>query len=571
MRSFCVVLVSTMLGGAACAPSPGDDEPPVRDGGHEPADGSVADAPAADGAPVDGAGDRTPPTITGTSPGDGATDADPALVVTVTFDEPVRAPAGAFQLLDEAGEPVPGAVAVDVDALRFVPADDLALLGAYTAIVTPAVTDAAGNALAHEHRFQLRVRDGAWDLAGTRIEDRNTGNPRTPDVAMDDTGNVTVVWSQPGPPYDIWANHHDARTGRWETARLLEHAAGDAVTPRVAMDRAGNAMAVWQQAAGTHSQVWACRRDAATGWDEPVRLDVSDTGDAWAPRIAMNADGAAIAIWRQREGTSAEAWMSRHVAGAWATAEPVLVDGAPVSLASAGDPVVAIDRHGDALVLVLDHAFHLQAVPHLAATGWGQAETLIQGPATGPDLAMAPAGHAVATWALPQPSRIQAWRRDPDGAQAIDLLMETSETEMGQLRAGDVAINRAGEAIAVWLQDTPGPPRLWASVYDAAAARAWNAPQALVPDDFSQLRGAQVAIDPRGHAHAIWLGTADFTDSLMTARRVAPGGFGEAGVHVAVEDARVAVNSDGKAVIIRAVQVYTHVGRRVDLDAVFFR
>lgn len=101
-----------------------------------------------------------------------------------------------------------------------------------------------------------------------------------------------------------------------------------------------------------------------------------------------------------------------------------------------------------------------------------------------------PAHARSATQELPQPSRIHAWRHDPDGASPIDVLMETSEVEMGQLRAGDVAVNRAGE---------------------------------------------------------------------------------EAGVHVAVEDARLAVNSDGKTAIIQAMQIYTHVGRRVDLDAVFLR
>jgi hypothetical protein len=57
----------------------------------------------------------------------------------------------------------------------------------------------------------------------------------------------------------------------------------------------------------------------------------------------------------------------------------------------------------------------------------------------------------------------------------------------------------------------------------------------------------------------------------MTTRRVAPGGFGATTLHEGIENASLAVNAQGKAVIIRAVQTCTGAGTRIDLDAVFFR
>jgi hypothetical protein len=359
---------------------------------------------------------------------------------------------------------VPGTVEVEGDVIRFVPADDLALLGSYTAVVTPAVTDLAGNPLAGEHRFQLLVRDGAWDPTGTPIEN-DDGEARTPDVAMDPRGNVTVVWSQYGPPFNIWANRYDAGTGLRETAQLIEHDdAGDALAPRVAIDAAGNAIAVWQQSDGTHTHVWASRH-GGTCWDAPVRLDTSDTADAQAPRIAMNAGGAAIVVWRHAEGTTRQAWINRFDVGSgWSGAEPVQIFGQPASIIVADDPVVGIDAQGNAIVLVLDRQFNLRAVPYLAASGWGEAETPIRGPVDGVDLAMAPTGYALALWHFPQPSRIHAWSRQPDGESRIDLLMLAEESEFGQLRTGDVAVNPAGNGIALWIQDSPGPRQVWAGV-----------------------------------------------------------------------------------------------------------
>ena len=565
----CAVLMLGMFGSAICACSGGDDEPaPGRDSGPA-ADGGTADGPS-----TDGSGDHTPPTLTETDPADGASGVEPTQAISVRFDEPVTMsePADAFQLLDESGQPVPGAVEVAGDVLRFVPADDLALLGSYTAVVTPAVTDVAGNPLAGERRFQLSVRDGAWDPTGTLIEHSDGASVLSADVAMDPRGNVVVVWSQPDPEplSDIWANHYDARTGLWGTARRIELDPGEALYPRVAMDAAGNALATWEQSDGVYTHVWASRYDG-TGWDDPVRLDVSDTGDAREPRIAMNAGGAAAVVWWQVEGDTTQAWIDRYTMGAgWSLAEPVLVSGEPVSILDLA-PVVAIDAQDTAMVIVHDDTFHLRAVPHLAASGWGEDELLIRGPADGYDIALAPAGYGFVLWEFPQASRIHAWRYHPDRPSRLDVLMETSEIEMGSLRPGDVAVNPAGDGIALWFQDSPRPRRVWAGVY-SAAAETWGAPQELFSTGTVRPRSAQVAMDPRGHAHAIWiLSDGDDYQALMTTRRVAPGGFGATSSYDGIENASLAVNAQGKAVLIRAVQTATDAGPRIDLDAVFFR
>jgi hypothetical protein len=75
-------------------------------------------------------------------------------------------------------------------------------------------------------------------------------------------------------------------------------------------------------------------------------------------------------------------------------------------------------------------------------------------------------------------------------------------------------------------------------------------------------------MDPRGHAHAVWVADDDSGDVLMMARRQAPGTFSDTGVYPGIEEARIAVNAQGQAVLIRAVQTGT--GSGVNLDAVLF-
>jgi hypothetical protein len=561
---FCAVLMLAMCGAATGACFGDDDAPlPGRDGG-----------PGADGSTADGPGDRTPPVLLETDPVDGATGVAPMLAITVRFNEPVlvREPADGLRLLDEAGQRVPGTVEVDGDTLRFVPANDLALLGSYTAVVTPAITDLAGNPLPREYRVHLSVRDGIWDAAATPLEHSDTYLSHL-DVAMNARGDVVVVWAQyDSPSISVWAKHYDARTSRWGASRRIEHEdASHAIEPRVAMDEAGNAIAVWQQSDDTRHQVWASRYQAGTGWEEPVRLSASDTADAYGPRVAMNHAGAAIVVWRHTEGMATQAWTNRYVAGmGWGEAEPVQVDGQPAFITGWDytTPQVGIDADGDAIVIVLDHVYQILAVPHLASSGWGEAETLSQGSVDPFALAVAPGGHALALWSSRELPSIHAWRRDPGGASHSDVLM-LGEGSDDLLRAGDVAVTPAGDGIVVWFEHRSVVRQVWVSVY-ASEAQGWTSPEELFPGMFIRPRMAQVRMDSRGHAHAICI-LSDGNDYMVlaTTRRVVPGGSSTTTLYHGVEDASLAVNAQGKAVLVRAVQTADRHG--MDLDAMLFR
>jgi hypothetical protein len=68
------------------------------------------------------------------------------------------------------------------------------------------------------------------------------------------------VWRQyDGTRYSIWSNRYVAGTG-WSAAELIEtDSAGSAGNPQVAVDSAGNAVAVWEQHDGTRNNIWSNR------------------------------------------------------------------------------------------------------------------------------------------------------------------------------------------------------------------------------------------------------------------------------------------------------------------------
>ncbi len=78
-----------------------------------------------------------------------------------------------------------------------------------------------------------------------------------PQVAVDPRGAAVAVWHQwEGPGYDLWANRFVRDVG-WGISELIETDGGYALSPQIATDPQGNAIAVWSQGDGTRDNIWA--------------------------------------------------------------------------------------------------------------------------------------------------------------------------------------------------------------------------------------------------------------------------------------------------------------------------
>jgi hypothetical protein len=173
----------------------------------------------------------------------------------------------------------------------------------------------------------------------------------SPSIAQDARGNRIAVWEEfDGQRFQIWAKRSVAGLGWGASTRLDAKHGGQAYSPRIAFDGQGHAMAVWQQQVGGHSKVWANQYVAGQGWGvaRPIDSLASMTpSDAYAPQVAMNAVGEAVAVWQQSDGRHAHVRTSRFIPGAgWAGATSI---GSATAYASA--PEIVFDAQGTALVV----------------------------------------------------------------------------------------------------------------------------------------------------------------------------------------------------------------------------
>jgi hypothetical protein len=190
--------------GAACGDDTTDGSGGTSDGGVGGEAGVLADG----GAVREGGGgeastptsDVTPPTVLWSMPSEGATNVSPAGEISVTFSEAMAAATlttASFSVKQGAAV-VPGDVRYFDGTATFVPAAALSLGVEYTATITTAATDAAGNALATPHTWSFRTDTVAplgpspvlLGAAGSYVVLAKSAISNVPTSAI--TGNVAV-------------------------------------------------------------------------------------------------------------------------------------------------------------------------------------------------------------------------------------------------------------------------------------------------------------------------------------------------------------------------------------------
>ena len=316
---------------------------------------------------------------------------------------------------------------------------------------------------------------GGWGRAKPIQQDFATLS-RNPDLTINPQGAALAVWVQDGEGRGVWASRFAPPEG-W--APPVQIATGLPTTnfdvPEVAMDDQGNAVAVWEQSKPeTTPKMWASRYTESDGWKAPEAIEKDAPGpinDFPHCDVAMDPKGNAIAVWERSggEGESPSIWANRFTTSkGWGTAEVL-----ESSAHSAGEPRLVIDGEGNAIAVWHQpdgKRVRIWANRLTASRGWAGAELIEQTPSGDshrPDIAIAPQGEAVVVWTHGKKKAQRIWsnRFTPsDGwgtAQALGKLEPIAPHSPRVATAGPSA------SIVVWQHVPRGSTRfaLWASSF----------------------------------------------------------------------------------------------------------
>jgi PKD domain len=330
-------------------------------------------------------------------------------------------------------------------------------------------------------------------------------------VAIAGDGGVVAVWDGSS---GVQAVTRPAG-GSWSSATTL----GNLYEPHLALDRRGDAIVTALESASGRPRIVSFAKAAGSGWTGPVSVSAAEPDIGWGTDLAANDDGEAVAAWTAPDGRLWVARAARRRAdGTW---------GPPENLGYADfeAPYAAIDARGDTAVLW--------------TRGSGTAE-------------------------------VYAEFRPADGGWQPALVL--SHSGLGGAKAA-LAMNRRGDALAVWPESDGAVGVRFVSSFRAAAATEWTAPSRVPfsPTLALTFDPPSIALDDRGNATVV-AQTADghvevATRAFGDAAWVGPAVIGESGSDdpslqdTWCVDPRVALDAAGGAVVIWGGAVL-HAARR---------
>ncbi len=345
-----------------------------------------------------------------------------------------------------------------------------------------------------------RSASGRWSVP--EIVEFSLGSARAVQLAADGAGAVTVIWVQQELHLSgLWANRYVPGEG-WQQPVRVEPVGGELYAPQLALDASGRGFAVWERRQGSRLSVRASRYTRQHGWGPPRNIDAG-AGEAVSPRLAVHANGSAIAAWSRRDGTgNRRIATARFVPGAgWRPPDEISTVGE-----DAYDVQVAMDAVGNAIAAweqEIDGEETIVARRFEAGRGWSAPARLEIDGAEGyaPRLAVSPAGSAVVAWirADGETGTIVAARYTRERGWERPLTVQGGEL----LYVFDlhIAANARGGVLAAWSQTDGSRNNVWYARFESdTGGRA----AALAEKRTGSAHRPRTAAGPAGSFGLIW-------------------------------------------------------------------
>src|ERR1700733_10528079 len=119
-------------------------------------------------------------------------------------------------------------------------------------------------------------------------------------------------------------------------------------TPQIGIDASGNTVGIWQEFDGTNTNVQAATLPKGGIWSSPVTISSAPGNNNQAnPQVAVNPSGYAVAVWEELNGTSVVRASTMQFGGSWSAPIDISLPGSD----SSQIPQVAVDPAGNAVAV----------------------------------------------------------------------------------------------------------------------------------------------------------------------------------------------------------------------------
>lgn len=294
---------------------------------------------------------------------------------------------------------------------------------------------------------------GEWSPA---VQVSQEGMNNHPHLAVDPTGNVTAVWENQGCGIQ---SSFLSFGGSW--SEPLTISSPHSFMPQVGVDMNGNAIAIWQHLQGDNYIIQAATRLGEGKWCFPDYLGTSvGTVLQPTPKLVVDPAGNAVAVWVQLLPSSRDQYSviqssMKRVGEEWL---PMTITSHLTGPIGDPSPQVAIDAKGNAVVIWSQFEgtsqSTIQTANKLFDGYWSSPAILSVGGIFNihPQLAVDSSGNIVAVWTQENEGNetvVQSARLPLEGKWSETRAISSSQQGM---RHAQVAVDLAGNAWVIWEQ-----------------------------------------------------------------------------------------------------------------------
>lgn len=138
----------------------------------------------------------------------------------------------------------------------------------------------------------------SWNQA-VNLSNTPAGGSRNPRIAIDNAGDLNVVWSDEMPEPGIFLKRSEDNGNSWDQSVVIPNSDGS--YPAVAVDSAGNINVVWKGMATCNFDIFFARStDDGVTWSEAINISNSADGSC-DPKIAVDTLGDIYIVWYSQD------------------------------------------------------------------------------------------------------------------------------------------------------------------------------------------------------------------------------------------------------------------------------
>ena len=388
------------------------------------------------------------------------------------------------------------------------------------------------------------VPPGTWSPNVQVNDDAGTADQWFPNIAVDPAGNAYAVWQDyRNGNWDIYFAYRPVG-GSWGTNVKINDGPGASIRfqyqPGIAVDREGNAYAVWMDHRSGNWGIYFSYRPAGASWGSNVQVnDDAGTTEQWEPAIAVDADGNAYAVWvDHRSGNWGIYFSYRPAGGNW---------GANTKVNDRGlgcNPAIAVDPSGNAYAVWRDarddNNGDIYFAYRPAGGSWGTNvkvnDDTIRAGQLEPAIAVDPSGNAYAVWADSRngpPFDIYFAYRPAGGNWGPNVKLN-DDVEAAEHSWPAITVDVFGNAYAIWDDNRSGRYHVYFAYRPAGGSWGTNV---RVDDSTGGAWLSGIAMDASGNAYAVWQDSRNGNSDIYFSYRPARGGPGLSIAHIEVTQA----------------------------------